>query len=507
MRTFARTAGASVFGARAELVDIQVAFVETEGDGDGSFRIVGLPDSALREGRERIRGAIQHAGWPWRHGHLTVNLAPATARKEGAGLDLPIALASLAVHGMLGPDVDLGGLLCIGELGLDATIRPVRGVLAAVEAARARGIRRAVVPRANAAEGAAVRGVRVVGVERLRQAAGWAVGTRELEATPPPPWEPAPADDAGVRGIRGQDVALRFAAIAATGGHNLLLWGPPGAGKTLIARAVASLLPPLAYEEALEVSRIQSVAGLLPGDGLARRRPFRAPHHTTSLAGLVGGGTWPRPGEVSLAHLGVLFLDELPEFSRPSLEALRQPIEEGRMVLGRAAGRATFPAEVILVAAMNPCPCGFAGDGERCRCTPRDVARYRRRISGPLRDRFDLQVQVQAVDAEALVGPRAELPPDFPDGTRRADAVARQQSRARRLGLRRAANARLPGRLLPAAAEPTPEAERDLVLHARRLGLTGRGVHRVLRVARTVADLEGAVRVEGRHVIEALAAR
>lgn len=506
MIAFARSTGAALYGVDARLVDIQVSL---PGTGEqGTFRLVGMGDGALREGRDRIRGAIVQAGYPWPAGAVTVNLAPASARKEGAALDLPIALGILAAAGVLPGAGTLRQSLCVGELTLDGRVRPVRGVLAAVEAARRAGLVEALVPSRNAAEAASITGIAVRAVEHLEEALAHLAGRAVLDAVPPTAWCPAGSDAAGVVQVRGQATAVRAATIAAAGGHNLLLVGAPGAGKTLLARAVASLLPPLTPDDALEVSRVHSAAGLLDGGGLLRRRPFRAPHHTTSTAGLLGGGTVPRPGEVSLAHRGVLFLDELAEFSRAALEGLRQPIEDGEVSIGRAAGRATFPSDVVLIAAMNPCPCGYLGAGTKpCVCPSGVAARYRQRISGPLLDRFDLRVSVRPVDPGTLLGDvgAPDLRPDLElleGAVRGAWEVAAE--RQARLGLAQRWNARIPPAALRTAVRLADDATDTLLTAARRLLLSGRGVHRAMRVARTIADLEGEEAVRPAHVREAM---
>ncbi len=504
MRRFTRIAAASVFGARAEHVDVQVSIAGDEEGGDaGVFRIVGLPDSALREGRERVRGAVHHGGWPWPHAPVTVNLAPAASRKQGAALDLPIALAVLDAHGVLGERADLATWFCLGELTLDGGVAPVRGMIAALECAGRGGLERALVPAANADEAAAVPGIVVHAVETLADAVGHLTGLRPLAPHEAPPWQPESWEGDSDCPVRGQPMAVQAAWIAAAGGHNLLLSGPPGSGKTLLARHLASLLPPMSFDEALEASRIHSIAGMLAG-GLLRARPFRAPHHSASTAGLVGGGSLPRPGEVSLAHLGVLFLDELAEFSRGTLEALRQPIEDGRLEVARAAGRAVFPTETLLVAATNPCPCGWFGVGSRCRCARSARERYRARVSGPLRDRFDLSMDMQAVDPSVLVG---DAPAPLYTAAQMQRARSRQARRLRMLPPTRRWNACIPGGRLPAAAAPDAGARQVLVQQARAVGLSGRGVHRVLRVARTLADLRDAPRVTAQDVQSAISLR
>jgi magnesium chelatase family protein len=385
-------------------------------------------------------------------------------------------------------------------LTLDGRVRPVRGALACVEAARRLGVDEALVPAANAPEAAAVPGVRVRPVTSLEEAVAHLRGTIPIAAAPPTEW--FPADEATSVEVRGQGAALREALVAAAGGHNLLLTGSPGAGKTLLARTLERLLPPLSREEAMEVTRIHGAAGLHEG-GLVSRRPFRSPHHTTSLAGLIGGGSVPRPGELSLAHLGVLFLDELVEFPRPTLEALRQPLEDGVVVIGRASGRARFPTETLLVGAMNPCPCGWQGSGVRaCRCPPPAATRYRARISGPLLDRFDLRIEVKPVAPEALLD--AACGETAIDRNELRAARASQIERAARWKLPRVFNSRIPPGVVREVVDATTEAHDALASAARRLGLSGRGVHRTLRVARTIADLADSPKIAVKHVREAL---
>lgn len=465
------------------------------GPGLPGFVLVGLPDASVREARERLWPAMRNAGFHLPDRRVTVNLAPAERRKEGSSMDLALALGVLvATH--QAPSERLARTAAIGEVALDGTLRPVRGTLSLAEAAWRAGQETFLCPAPAAPEAALVEGLRVVAVASLGEAVEWLRGA-DVPATPPatPDPEDSGADD--LAEVRGQAVARRALEIAAAGGHHLLLVGPPGAGKSMLARRLPGVLPALEPEEALTVTRLHSASGLrAPGRGLMRRRPFRAPHHAISRAGLIGGGSPPRPGEISLAHHGVLFLDELSEYSRDLLDALREPLETGSVWISRASGRACFPARALLVSAANPCKCGWLGHPKRaCRCLPADLARHAARMSGPVLDRIDLQIEVPSLTSAELM----EARPGEPSAVVRRrviDARARQQRRGW-------LNARLPNAALGAYCA-LDNAGRRLVTDAvDRGGMSARGVHRALRVARTIADLAGEERVTVMGLAEA----
>jgi magnesium chelatase family protein len=494
---------ATLTGLQAHPVRVEVRVTR----GVPFFELVGLAEAAVRESRVRVRSALALVGVDIAECQIVVNLAPADVRKTGSGFDLAIAAAVLGAVGAAPRDA-ASGVLLVGELSLDGTVQPLRGVLPQLLGARARGVTRAVVPRANAAEAALVEGLDVRTVGSLRDLVDALCGRAELPVAERAPEVSAgaPADD--LADVRGQSGARRALEIAAAGGHNLAMIGPPGAGKTMLARRLTGLLPPLSTEESLEVTALHSVAGLLSASrGLSRARPFRAPHHTVSEVGLVGGGDGPRPGEVSLAHHGVLFLDELAEFRRGALEALRQPLEDGVVTISRATGKVTFPARLLLVCAMNPCACGWLGDGSgRCACSPERVRAYRAKLSGPLLDRIDVHVVLPPVEVAALQGPaRGEASAAVRARVERARTV--QRDRATRDHLAGGTNATLAPRDLERVAELCGAGSRMLAAAMERLALSARAYGKVLRVARTIADLDGSVALSPVHVAEAIGLR
>jgi magnesium chelatase family protein len=488
------------------VVGLDGAIVEVEADigfGLPAVTVVGLPDTAVQEARERVRSAIKNSGCVFPMRRVTVNLAPADLKKEGPAYDLPLALAIVMASEQVAAPTEKA--LFLGELSLDGEVRHTDGILPMVSLAREKGIRTVYVPALDALEASLVEGVTVIPVRSLAALVDHLRGDRTIS-----PFEPdhsilhaEPEFPIDFAHVKGQEHAKRALEVAASGAHNVLMSGPPGAGKTLLARALPSIMPPLATEEALEVTKIYSVAGMLPPETpLIRTRPFRAPHHTISNAGLVGGGRWPRPGEISLAHRGVLFLDELPEFGQHILEVLRQPLEDGTVAISRAQGTVTFPAKVVLVGAQNPCPCGYYGDSQRsCTCSPQAVTRYQHRLSGPLLDRIDIHLDVPRVDYEKLADVRLG---EESRTIRARVGAARERQRARFRGKRIVANAEMGPAEVREFCRTDSAAQNLLRVAMQQLRLSARAYHRVLKLARTIADLAGSEQIGPAHVAEAI---
>ncbi len=496
-----RVLSATVVGIEAKTVEVEVDITSR---GLPHFSMVGLPDTTVKESRDRVKAALKNAGFVFPLKQITINLAPADLKKEGSSFDLPVAIGILCSEGVLTQD-ELNGYMLSGELSLDGALRPIKGALSIAMECKDRGFKGLIIPEENASEAAVVRELNVYGFKNILQVVEFLKGSpseplwidieRELEE--------ASNYEEDFAEIKGQEHAKRAMEIAAAGGHNILMIGPPGSGKTMLARRLPTILPGMTFKEALETTRIHSVAGTLnSGRALLATRPFRAPHHTISDVALIGGGTYPRPGEVSLAHNGVLFLDELPEFKRNVLEVLRQPLEDGVVTVSRASATVTYPASFMLVAAMNPCPCGFVGDERhQCTCTPGQIHRYRTRVSGPLMDRIDIHIEVPAVDYKKL---SSDLPAESSEKIRKRVVAARKIQLERFKGDNIYCNGQMKTRHIKKYCNLTTEAKGILETAMENLGLSARAYTRILKVSRTIADLEGSDSIESHHISEAV---